>query len=528
MTGFLDKISPDWPGWLACLFLISLLVKTLPLLQGVMIHPDAPVYLWSAQALAQGDIAGATRAYPMLFYPFLVMWVHKLLGLDWLAAGRTISIAASCLALFPFFSLARRFSPGWPALIITLVFVLLPEFNSIAFAALRDPLYICVALFSLFFADCFAEQQKGTWFVAVIVSALCLPLLRVEGIVVTLVIVGWSYAVYIRRLGVAGRVATMAATAAVCTLLFALFYYSETSRDLIRLNHSLSLLQQFNTTRPSVVFYLNTLDELARNNVPTGYGNNFWQVIERNWPWIYGIGMLRMFEGNLGWPLLLLGVLGVKDMVRARPTGWLLPAVFLANMLLILAEYLYLGSMERRIMLFPALLWLLSAGAALSVLAAYLREKCAAAAICTKPHLVMAMGLLLTIPLACKTVSMDYNINIPVIPESCRWVKEQLLADEKDWQIWINMRTMAWFLARQDARQIGSKNKQSVFKILKRSRKPAVAVLLLSRRNEKDIALMKELVATKKFSSRVFNDPEDDKNFVVAVWHNTGAGSSSP
>ena len=521
MKHFQDKVSADWSGWLVFLFLTNLLVKILPLFQGVMIHPDAPVYLWSAQSLDQGNIPEAIKAYPMLFYPFLVMCVHKL-GLDWLAAGRTISVVASCLALIPFFNLAKRFSPGWPAIIITMVFVLLPEYNSIAFAAIRDPLYICLSLYSVYFAACFAERKELKWFIAVILFSICLPFLRVEGIVVSLVILGWSFVEFIRRFDIYGRMWALAVTAGLFGLLFYIFTLSETVRDLLRLDQVASILQKLQATPPSITYYLSKLDELAHNNVPSGFGNNFWQVIERNWQCVYGIGMFRMFENNLSWPLILLGFFGVKEVVRVHRIGLMLPAVFVSNFSLILAKYLYSGSIEGRIMLFPAVLWLFFTGAAFSSVAGYLSEKSRIGIIQKKLNVIITLGLLLILPFAYKTASMDYNINIPVLRDGCRWVNEQILSDGDNWQILVNMRRMIWFLERQDVRQIAPKNKQKVLTFLKRSKKSVVAVLLLSRRNEKDITLMNTLVEAKAFSSKVFTDPEDEKNFVVAVWRKKG------
>ncbi|MEW6521313.1 MAG: hypothetical protein AB1461_18080 [Thermodesulfobacteriota bacterium] len=517
MSRFQDKASPDWPGWLVLLFLTNLFVKILPLFQGIMIHPDAPVYLWAAQALEQGNIPAAIKAYPMLFYPFLVMCVHKL-GVDWLAAGRTISVAASCLALLPFIGLAKRFSPGWPAIIISMVFILLPEYDSIAFEALRDPLYICLALFSVYSAVRFAESQEWQWFLAVILFAISLPFLRVEGLVVSLVILGWSIVGFIRSFDRRGRMWALAVTACLVAFLFSVFCLSETARDLLRLGRVTAILGKFGDTPRSMVYYLDKLDELARNNVPSGFGNNFWQVIERHWQWVYGIGMVFMFENNLSWLLILLGIVGVKEVVRVPRTGLLLVAVFMANMSLIFAKYLYSGSIEGRVMLLPAILWLLLAGAAFSFVAGYLAEKCRIGIVQKKANVLILLGLLLALPFAYKTASMDYNIDIPVLRDSCRWVNGQLLSDGKDWQVWVNMRTMVWFLEKQDARQIGPKNKQKVFRILKQSKKKAVVILLLSRRNENDIALMKKLVETKKFSSKLFTDPNDEKNFVIVVW----------
>ncbi|MBI4791977.1 MAG: hypothetical protein HY789_04420 [Deltaproteobacteria bacterium] len=515
-----DRISSDWTGWLVVLFLANLLIKALPLFRGIMIHPDAPVYLWAAQSLEQGNIPEAIKAYPMLFYPLLVMGVHKL-GLDWLAAGRAVSVAASCLALLPFWGLARRFSPGWPCLVICLVFILLPEYNNIAFAAIRDPLYICLALFAVYAAVRFAEARELQWLAIVLVAAVSLPLLRVEGIVLSLVICVWCIISLVRGFTVAGRLWALAAMAGFLTLLFLFFSLSATGRNLLRLDEALFILQKLRTTPPAVTFYLTKLDELARNNVASGYGNNFWQVIERNWPWIYGIGMLRMLENNLSWLFLLLGLFGVKAVTRIAGSGFLLPAVFAANILVILANYLYSGAMEGRIMLFPAVLWLFFAGAALPVVVGYLAAKSGIGPARIKYALIMPFGLLLTLPFAYKTVSMDFNIHIPVLREACLWARDQVLHHDKDWRVMVNMRTMAWFLERRDAEQIAPDNKRMVLTLLDPDKKPeksTMIVLLLSRRNKEDMVLMENLVELQPVFSRVFTDPEDEKNVVVALW----------
>ncbi len=491
----------------------------MPLFQGIMIHPDAPVYLWSAQSLEQGNIPEAIEEYPMLFYPFLVMCVHKL-GFDWLAAGRFISVTASCLALFPFWGLAKRFSPGWPAIIITLVFVLLPEYNSIAFAAIRDPLYLCLSLSCLYCAVCFSERKELRWFIYVILFSACLPFLRVEGIVVSLVIVGWSFAEFIGRFDNRGKMWVILSTSGIIGFVIYIFSLSETVCDMLRLDQVSAVFHQFSTTPSSVVYYIEKLDELAHHDVPSGFGNNFWQVIERNWQWVYGIGMFRMFERNLSLPLILLGMIGLKDVVRIHKIGFILPAVFMANVVLVLVKYLYSGSMEGRIMLFPAVIWLFFSGVGFSSVANYLSEKGRISILQKKLNTVVLLGLLLILPFAYKTVSMEYNINIPVIRDSCRWVNEQIISDGNEWQIWVNLRTMDWFLERPDVRQISPNNKQKVLSILKRSKESVVAVLLLSRRNENDIALMNKLLATKAFFSKVFTDPLDEKNFVIAVWRN--------
>jgi hypothetical protein len=520
MNRLQDRLSSDWPGWLMVLFFVNLLVKSLPLFRGIMIHPDAPVYLWAAQSLEAGDIREAMQAYPMLFYPFLILGVHKL-GLDWLAAGRAISVTASVFALLPFWGLAKRFARGWPCLVISLVFILLPEYNNIAFAAIRDPLYLFLALCAVYAAVRFVEGGERKWLATVLLTALCLPLLRAEGIVLSLVLFGWGFVRLLRGFTPAGRLWTLAAVAGGFALLFFLFQLSAAGRNLLRLEEGLVILRKLRTTPPGVAFYLERLDELARTSVASGYGNNFWQVIERHWPWIFGIGMLRMLENNLNWLLLLLGLFGVRTVMGRKGGGLLLPVLFLANILVILAKYLHSGAMEGRIMLLPALFWLLFAGAGLPVVAGYLAEKGVIGPAGRRYAVILPLGLLLTLPFAYKTVFMDFNTHIPVLREACLWARDEMRRQDREWKVLVNIRTMAWFLERRDAAEIPPNNKRMALSLLDPNKKPVekstMIVLLLSRRNKEDMALL-ESVQGLAVSSRVFTDPADKKNLVLALW----------
>jgi len=517
MTRFQDKVSPDWFGWIVFLFFINLIIITLPLFRGVMIHPDAPVYLWSAQSLEQGNIQTAIQAYPMLFYPFLVMCVHKL-GLDWITAGRAISVAASCLAIFPFLSLARRFSSGWPSILTTTLFILLPQYNSIAFAVLRDPVYICLALYCLYFAIHFVEKPELKGGISVILFSTCLPLLRVEGIVVSLVILSWSFVVLLRHLNFS-RI--MWAIAVVIVLFFVLFYVfkvSDTVWNILRISKIVTYIQNADSMPNSVSYYLTMLGDLAHNHVFAGPGNNFWQVIQRHWPWIYGIGMFYMFEKILGWLLVILGILGLRFVIKEHKAGLLLLTVFAVNQLLIGATYVLTGAMEVRIMLFPAILWLLFAGAAFQSTADYLNKKLGTHFVQQKMYIIILLTMLLTLPFAYKTIFMKYRIHIPVLRDACLWVRNEILSDEKDWSISVNMRRMAWFLDRRDVLQNSQIDSQQILNFLSNKQQSAIVILLMSRRRGKNVSLMKNLIELESISSKVFVDPKDKKNFVIAVW----------
>lgn len=518
MICFKDKVSSDWPGWIAVFFLVKLIVTIVPLFRGVMIHPDAPVYLWSAQSLEEGNIQGAIEAYPMLLYPFLVMCVHKL-GFDWLMAGRLISVVASCLAVFPFYSLARRFSPGWTSLLVTTIFILLPEYNSIAFAALRDPLYICLSLYSLCFASRFIEKPVLKGFIPIILFSVCLPFLRVEGLVVSLVILVWSFIVLIRHLNFSGRVWIIVGVIAFCCVVVSAYISSDTCRHILRLPQIVEYIQKMSSGIPtSVDFYLTKIDDLAHNHVLNGFGNNFWQVIERHWPWIYGIGMLYMFERILGWVFILMGLFGLRDSVKEHKAALLLLAVFVANQLLIVTKYVITGSMEVRIMLFPAIIWLLYSGASFKFIANFVSEKVSWHFFQKKKYVKLLLVVLFILPLSYKTVTKKYNIHIPVLQDSCLWIRDTVLPSEKDWEIMVNLRRMIWFLDKRDTQLNTQKDFSQTRNFLLREGQPTMVILLMSRRRAEDVALMQKLVEMDSIYSKVFTDPGDEKNFVVALW----------
>ena len=512
-----DKITPDWPGWFGILFLTNLVVKAFPIFQGVMIHPDAPVYLWAAQSLDQGNIQEAIRAYPMLFYPFLVMCVHKL-GFDWLTAGRIISTVSSCLALFPFFSLARRFLPAWPSYFVSLLFIFLPQYNSIAFAAIRDPLYICLGLYCLHFAINFMEQPGVKKLLLVMFFSLSLPLLRVEGTLVFLVIWGWLFFISIRRLDLSKRIWTILSAVAVLCAVFSVLQASDTGKQILRMPDMVQYVDHIvSDNKISVDRYLAKLDDLAKHHRVSGHANNLWQVMQRHLILVFAIGMIYMFVELIGWPLILLGFFGQRGIVRSGTIGWLLIVLFTSCQLLILAKYMITGSMEERIMLFPAILWLIFAGAALYPVADWMTLKLAHHRFRNATIIALICALIL-LPFAYKTVTQKFRIHIPVIRSSCLWLKEHLLSNNKEWQVRVPVRRMQWFLDKKDAQLTGKKNICQIRKFLQKGPGAKMVVLLLKNRKEEEKALAEELANENIFLTKIFNDIPNSKYFVVACW----------
>lgn len=502
------------------LLVLNMLVKLVPVFRGIMIHPDAPVYLWSAQSLAAGDVKGAIAAYPMLFYPFLIMLVNKM-GVEWLWAGRLISLAASCLVLLPFLAIARRFVTGWPLLVGALLFIFFPELNSRGYAALRDPLYLFLSLSCLYYALRFLEDKSLPAFGGAVAVALLLPLVRVEGAFTALLVCGVCLVVFLR-----GRLRTKKA------LLFGLLclvgvitvglFFSETFRTLVRFGSFISYYERFTSGTLSVQACLQALDAVSHSLPAATNGSNFWQVIERHWPWVYFVGVLYVFVEIVGWPVLLMGSAGLLRVLRRRDTGNMLPAALFGGQLaLVVFFYLFRGYLEVRYMLLPSVLLLLFSLGSLEPVFDWIYGKVRKVFGHRKKVALVVFAALLLVPFIDDSLSKRFRFHVPLLVESALWANEEVLrSDERQRLIVSNARRMAWFLERRDMRTWKKINEKNIDRLLSPKRdRPTLVILLLNRRVPQDMELLENLTRKYASTSKVFVDKNGNKHAVVAVWN---------
>ncbi len=500
--------------------MLNLLVKLVPVFRGIMVHPDAPVYLWSAQALAAGDVQGAIAAYPMLFYPFLIMLVNKL-GVDWLWAGRLISLAASSLALLPFIAIARRFVTGWPLVVGALFFIFAPELNARGYAALRDPLYLFLSLCSLHYALRFLEDKSLFSFGGVVLVALLLPLVRVEGVVTALLLCGVC-SVLLLWTRVKSKKNLLLCLLGLIGVITAGLFFSETFRTLIRFPSFVHYYNQLTSGALSVEACLQALDRVAHSLPAATNDSNFWQVIERHWPWIYFIGVLYLFVELVGWPLVVLGGVGLLTALRQGDgRKMLVAALFAGQLALMVLFYLFRGYLEVRYMLLPSLLLLFFALPLLEPLFEALYGKVQRVFGHKKKLALVLFVSLLLVPFVDDSLSHRFRFHVPLLQESAVWVNKEVLRgdEERQWVIFGNARRFAWFLERRDMRNLGKINEKTATSYLSPTQdRPALVILLLSRRVPQDMELLENLTTKYPSTSKVFVDDDGGKHVVIAVW----------
>lgn len=513
-----------WPYLLTGLFLLNIIVKTLPLVRGIMIHPDAPTYLWSAQALDAGNVEGALAAYPMLFYPFLIMLVHKI-GIDWLWAGRLISVIASCVALLPFVAIGKKFSTGWPLLVVTLLFILLPEYNFRAYAVLRDPLYICLTLFCLYYALRFLEERSLEAFFYAISISFLLPLLRIEGALTSLLVNSWCIILFLCS-NEKNKKIIIALALACASVVSIIFHFNDTFSLVIRLQSFTENLNKFSHGNMPVDACLKALSDISHNLPFSTNGSNFWQVIQRHWLWIYIIGMLYVMVKILGWLVLFLSTVGVLcNFKKIDSRKIFLVSVFFVQFISIMIFYLFNGFLEVRFMLLPAIILLFFLLFSLESMSDLLYEKLKIYFSFERKYVLIIFSCFLVLPYAYDSFFNNYNIHIPVLKEACLWAKNEILKEQgAKWFVSGNARRMAWFLERSDIEQFGEAvgYEHINARFSEQGLAPALFVLMLNKRVPGDVEMVDFLSKKYPQTSKVFAGHDKDKHIVIAVWNVAG------
>lgn len=513
---FQAKIAYSSFGCVVTLFIINILAKMIPLFRGIMIHPDAPVYLWAAQSLQKGDMQAASQSYPMLFYPFLIMIVQKL-GFDWLTAGRIISTTASCLVVFPFWGLAKRFSPGWPAVTISLVFIFLPDFNKIAFAVLRDPLYICLSIWCLYFTAQFLENPGAVnRFWPVLLNAACLPFVRVEGVIVACIVICWCTVVLLRTYycSISLRATLIAVVTMCCVMVF--FYVLNVDRSILRLDDIAIHLKSLRAKPPALENYLSQLDELAHSS--SILGNNFWRVIRRHWVWIYGIGILYAFVKILGWLFVFMAGYGLFFMRDKDKITRLLHVLLPSYILLFFLYFMTSGQLEVRYLILPSVILLLFASKSFRPLVIFLSDNINKKCQISYIPVIIIFSCLLILPLCLKSVKEKYRYDNPVIKESSLFIKNKVLKHNKQWLVLANERRIAWYLDYDNINLYPKLEFEKAFQVIKERQGPIVIIFLMSKYDFGKINISDRLDFETYIRSRIFLSPNSKKHVVVALW----------
>lgn len=166
-------------GWgdLLLLLGVSFILKVALLASTAVITNDGPSYIRDAQAVLDGD----WQLVRYGAYPFLIAALSFFVS-DLVFAGQLISLFASVLTLVPLYLLMQKaFSPRvafWGCL----AFIFSPGLNKFSVNVMRDPCFLLLMAFALFFAWMALNQQKLSHFLLASIFSMISILFRTEGI----------------------------------------------------------------------------------------------------------------------------------------------------------------------------------------------------------------------------------------------------------------------------------------------------------------------------------------------------------
>jgi len=162
---------------------LSLGLKLLFVWQGEVVNPDSATYIAAAQKHAQGLYTEGLRYYRMPFYPLVLAGVHAVIP-NWIYAGQVLTIVPLVLCLWPLYELTRRLFDRQTAAATSLLFAVLPAFNTSATSIKRDPLFLLFSLVAILFMVMVCQDGRLRWWLWFSCFSVLAILTRVEGVMI--------------------------------------------------------------------------------------------------------------------------------------------------------------------------------------------------------------------------------------------------------------------------------------------------------------------------------------------------------
>jgi len=163
-----------------------------------VITPDGLLYIKIARLIDAGNWKAVYEDGFYSTYPFIIVLFQKVFH-DWETAGRMASAVLGSLAVLPFFSLLRRIFDLKIAVVASIFFVLSPRLVQYSSDVLREPLFWCCSLMSLWAAWKGIEGRKWIFIVLAALFAGLASFTRTEGLALIPVIILWMAWVFLYR-----------------------------------------------------------------------------------------------------------------------------------------------------------------------------------------------------------------------------------------------------------------------------------------------------------------------------------------
>lgn len=143
-----------------------------------------------AKLFAEGNLNAALSHGQLPLYPLLIALLSKT-GLDFETSGRSISLIFSLMTVFPLYFLGKKIFNTKIAFIGCIFFAIHPYFARFSVDVLKDPLYVCLFISSIWLGWEALEENKLYLFLIVGLLGGFTYFTRPDGLEILLVMVGW-------------------------------------------------------------------------------------------------------------------------------------------------------------------------------------------------------------------------------------------------------------------------------------------------------------------------------------------------
>ncbi len=360
-----DGFPPGRGTWQALLLLmgVSLAVKTVILVASPVITPDGPIYIAQAEAFLKGDWQkGLSLHGNMFLYPLLIAGGSFVVS-DLVLAGRLLSLAFSVSTLVPLFLLSRNLFGPRVALWTGLAFAVTPGLNEYSVYVMRDPGFLCMFAWALYFALRAIEFGKIRDFSLMTAFSVLAFLFRLEG--GFLLGLFPAFALLYAPVAKAGRAPLLKGA-----LGFLVFFsiccgvvYAFAGSDLLHYNRLQEVFGFVQKPFENGLFSYNPLikEQLEKMELLIPYGsfdNDFAEIAQEHIRLIYVVGLVACLN-KVVHPLFFLALVAGLGMARTwRPGHLFLLFVSLSYLFMDFFHLLHRGFLEARFV-YPALLLLL-------------------------------------------------------------------------------------------------------------------------------------------------------------------------
>lgn len=421
------KIAPNRIGWIGPLAL-SFLLKLFLSFQDLVINSDGVGYLQAAQMIAEGHFAQSLHIYPMPAYPLLIAVVHTVVP-DWILAAKFIGLSAAAAVTIPVYLLTAVLFDRKAAFYAGMAVAVLPSLNDIAPDVVRDPLFLLLACWSVYWMvkAFLAERISGVFWAFVLGGAALL--FRIEAIFLFA-----TYLVYLVGLSVFSQDRRRFASKSLLFLvapaligMVCLVAVGSTAEGTDRIDQ----LREMGRNILSGSFfaryqhiYINLKDSERLSPLPSG---EFFKLARHYMPLIYFIGMIEAFLKSL-FPPYAVSLWAARRYCRTVKGMSVVVLVILFHSLLVFVYFLYIDYLSSRYLLLSVLLVLPLVGRGIVML----EDKCRQVR-WQKASLTILAIIFLVLPLY-RTITSARGED-PVIAQTGQWLSDHSEVRQAGWAV---------------------------------------------------------------------------------------------